>query len=100
MHGWARGQEAPGEGTASVAVEDPGLKGSCRELRIKSGHHEEISGEAVGKSAIAFWRCQYEGKTTRNSRSQGMELTRMEDKLWDAGGARAVARPLEDPRRS
>lgn len=74
-HGWARGQEVPGEGAASVAVEDPGLKGSCRELRIKSWHHEEISGEAVGKSAVAFWRCQYQGKTTRNSRSQGMEPT-------------------------
>lgn len=50
--GWVRGQEAPGEGTASVAVEGPGLKGSCRELRIESRYHEEISGEAIGKSAI------------------------------------------------
>lgn len=51
-----RGQEATGEDKTSVAVEGPELKGSCRELRIESWCHEEISVEAVGKSKIAFWR--------------------------------------------
>ena len=100
MNDWARGQEDTGEGTASVAVEGPGLKGSCRELRIKSWHHEEISREAVGKSAVAFGDANTKGRPPGIAAEGCGADSSMEDKLWDAGGARAVARLLEDPRRS
>ena len=33
-------RETTGEGEVSVAVEDPGLKGSCKE--VEAWHHEEI----------------------------------------------------------
>ena len=36
---WERPEEAIGEGAASVAVEGPGLKGSCGE--VEPWHHEE-----------------------------------------------------------
>jgi hypothetical protein len=32
-------EKAIGEGAASVAVEEPGLKGSCKE--VEAWHHEE-----------------------------------------------------------
>ena len=58
MKGSWRGAEAwqcgrPGEtigkGAASVAVEGPGLQGSCRE--VEAWYREESSWEAVGDSA-------------------------------------------------
>lgn len=48
--GWVRGQEVPGEGATSVAVR---IKGLMQRIKNRvSRDHEEISGEAIGKSAI------------------------------------------------
>ena len=41
--------EAIGEGEASVALEGPGLKGSCKE--VEAWHHEESLWKAIGESA-------------------------------------------------
>lgn len=44
-----RSGEAIGEGAASVALEAPGLKVSCRE--VEAWHHEESPGEPTVDSA-------------------------------------------------
>ena len=40
--------KAIGEGAASVAVDNPGLKGSYKEFEIC--HHEESLGEVIGEA--------------------------------------------------
>ena len=70
--------EAIGKGAASVAVEGPGLKGSCREA--EAWHHEKNLWEAICGSAVqleqktaVFWRCQYHEMTTKNSSSSAVQ---------------------------
>ena len=70
--------EATGEGAASVTVEEPGLKGSCSE--VKAWHHEKSLGEATGESTAqlqqktpVFWRCRKCEMTTKNSSRGGVE---------------------------
>jgi hypothetical protein len=40
--------KATGEGVISVAVDSPGLKGSCKEVKVC--HHEDSLGEAIGEA--------------------------------------------------
>jgi hypothetical protein len=40
--------KATGEGVISVAVDSPGLKGSCKEVKVC--HHEDSQGEAIGEA--------------------------------------------------
>lgn len=54
-----------GKVAASVVVEGPGLKRSCRE----AWNHEESFGEVIGETAtksyvardLSIWRCRYHG---------------------------------------
>lgn len=77
---WQQLGKPIGKSAASVDVDDPGLKGSSRQ--VEAWHHEERLGEAIGKSAVqllpktpAFQRCQYHEMITRISRCCGVQLT-------------------------
>ena len=70
--------KAIGEGAASVAVDSPGLKGSCK--GVEAWHHKESLKEAIVEAklqwkAAAFWRCQYHEMTTKNISSSGVRTT-------------------------
>ena len=72
-------EKAIGEGAASVAVDDPGLKGLCKES--EAWHHEEGLWEAISEAQLqqkiaVYWRCQYHGMTTKSNSSSGEESTR------------------------
>ena len=82
---WERPGKAIGEGTASLTVKDPGMKGSCREVGV--WHHEESQWEAFAERSSplrqktpAFWRCQNHGITIKNNTSSGAKL--MESQRW------------------
>jgi hypothetical protein len=57
-----------GEGAASVAIDGPGLKESCK--GVEAWHHEE---SLLQLKIAVFWRCQYHEMTTKNSSSSGVQ---------------------------
>ena len=74
--------EAIGGGAASVTIEGPGSKGSCRKFEVY--HHKESLWEAVGESTAqvqqktpGFWRYQdHEATTTKSNSNRGVESAR------------------------
>jgi hypothetical protein len=58
-----------GEGVASVAIDDPGLKGSCK--GVVAWHQAIVEAKLQWKTA-AFWSYQYH-EMTKNSSSSGVQ---------------------------
>jgi hypothetical protein len=68
--------KARGEGTASVAVDVPGLKGTCK--GVEACHHEESLQEAIAEALLQlktpeYGRCQFHGINSKNSSVNGMD---------------------------
>ena len=63
--------KAIGEGAASVAIDGPGLKESCK--GVEAWHHEE---SLLQLKIAVFWRCQYHKMTTKSSISSGIQASR------------------------
>jgi hypothetical protein len=68
--------KAIGKGAASVVIDGPGLKDSCK--GVETWHHEVILSVAIVEAKLqrktaVFWRYQYHEMTTKNSSSSGVK---------------------------